>query len=157
MGTVPELKCGHPIWWHHHGQKIEVFQETKECLILKGSAASLTIQKAERKFPDLEDFWLIDWEVIQCRPTEEIVKGRRLFTTENLKNAFGLTDGSGTHDGGWLIKRYGADAAEQMNYIRWGNYLNIPCPGTGNDGDPNISIEIDDEIQKAIARLIVQY
>jgi hypothetical protein len=157
--TVPELRNGHPIWWHHHGSKIRFFGLAKECLIINANAASLTIQKASLVLPDketLKNDWFVDWSIFQCKPLQELTSGRRWFTTEDLRNAFGIANGSGKY-GKWLIDRYGADAAEQMKYIRWGNYLNIPCPGTGNDGDPNISIEIDDEIKSAVTRLISQH
>ena len=77
------------------------------------------------------------------------------FTRDDVRSAFGLIDDSGKY-GKWLIDRYGAEAAEQMKYIRWGNFLNIPCPGTGNYGDPNISIKINGDIQLTVAELISQ-
>jgi hypothetical protein len=154
---LPELKNGHPIWWHHHGRKMEVSEQTDDRLIIKSNAARLTIQKASPIFPDeplTKDHWFVDWQVVQCRPIQELVSGRRWLTRDDLRSAFGIIDDSGKY-GKWLIDRYGADAAEQMKYIRWHEFLNIPCPGTGNDGDPNISIEISDEIQRAIAKLLI--
>jgi len=32
--------------------------------------------------------------------------------------------------------------------------LNIPCPGTGHDGDPNVSVYIEESIQRAIEQLL---
>ena len=154
----PVFVCGYPIWYHHHGHKIKVDKKIKGWISLKGSAASLDIQKAINRFPSLEYLkgqWLADWTVVQFGPTEEMVKGRRVFTVADLQNAFGLDEGSGP-SGESLIKLYGADVAEQMKYIRWKEFLNIPCPGTGNDGDPNISILITQEIQAAATELIAQ-
>lgn len=70
-----------------------------------------------------------------------------------LAAAFGLSDESGDF-GDWLIERYRADSAEQRLWIRYGNQLNIPGPGTGHDGDPNISIELDGDIKKAVVAII---
>jgi hypothetical protein len=152
----PELKFDHPIWWHHHGQKMGVSEEIAGRLIIESNAARLTIQKASLVFPGrttVENDWFVDWKVAQCWPLEEIVSGRRWFTTEDVRQAFGLSANSGKY-GEWLIERYGAEAAEQMKYIRWRCWLNIPGPGTGNDGDPNISILIDDKILQAVAKLL---
>jgi len=137
---------------------MKVSNQAHGILVIAGSAATVTIQKASLVFPDKEvvkNDWFVNWEIIQCRPIQEISSGRRWFTIDDLRSAFGISDYSGKY-ARWLIDRYGAEVAEQMKYIRWHEYLNIPCPGTGNDGDPNISIEIDDEIQLAIAKLISQ-
>ncbi len=56
--------------------------------------------------------------------------------------------------GSWLVGRYGGNSAVQSKFIRWGNFLNIPCPGTGHDGDPNVSIYVTDEIREAVRKLL---
>jgi hypothetical protein len=56
--------------------------------------------------------------------------------------------------GEWLLDRYGGDSAAQGFYIRWRNCLNIPCPGTGHDGDPNISVTLSDDIKEAVRQLL---
>ena len=72
---------------------------------------------------------------------------------EHLKMAFGLSEESGKY-GDWLIGRFGGESAEQGQFIRFENFLNIPCPGTGHDGDPNISIVLDDKIRDAVEHLL---
>lgn len=44
---------------------------------------------------------------------------------------------------------------KQGAFIRYGNFLNIPSPGTGHDGDPNISILIDGPIRRAVRQLLI--
>lgn len=69
--------------------------------------------------------------------------------------AFGLTDYLPMQlPGDFLLEKYGGDVACQFLFIRWQDYLNIPGPGTGHDGDPNISIKLTDEIKEAIRALL---
>jgi len=149
---VPEISGVGPIWWHHHGMKMHLvwFDKNKRKLMIIGSAAEVTIQPF---LSNTKMGWSVRWKVIQNVPSDEISYGRRTFSGEELAAAFGLTEDSGNY-GEWLISRFGADSAEQGKYIRWHEFLNIPCPGTGHDGDPNVSIEIDEEIQKAIKELL---
>jgi hypothetical protein len=151
---VPELECGWPIWWHHHGYKLAVkeLDLAKHILVLEASAAKVTIQKASILFSEAPA-WFVDWEVVQSRPSQSGTKGRTWFRDEDLKAAFCLSDDTGEFSG-WLIERFGGISANQGRYIRWKRFLNIPCPGTGHDGDPNISIYIDDDIQNAVHHLL---
>ena len=57
----------------------------------------------------------MDWEALHSPQTK--VKGRVFFNDEDLASAFGLYDSSGLY-GDWLIKRFGANLAEQGRYIR---------------------------------------
>lgn len=145
----PETKNGDvPVWCHHHCTKmrIDTSNENLEFFILTGSAASLKITCAGT------GKYVVLWEVIHS-PAER-ASGSVVFTKDQLRAAFGLSDLSGDF-GGWLIDRFGASSAEQGKYIRWNDYLNIPCPGTGNDGDPNISIFLDDDIKLAVQQFLI--
>lgn len=153
----PELGGrGGPNWCHHHGAKmsVESFDPRNKILVISGSAAKITICKASSIRPDASG-WFVAWEVVQCRPYEEGARGRVQFDDADLATAFGLSNKSGKF-GGWLISRYGADVAEQGKYIRWQKFLNIPCPGTGHDGDPNISVHIDEKIKDTVRQLLSQ-
>lgn len=153
VGRIPELgMIGYPEWFHHHGTKMQVEKLDKDnhTLIIAGSAAHINMSpmfNADR----INKGWYVDWEVVHSGDTK--VNGRTFMTKEDLSAAFGLSDGSGRF-GDWLIERFGADSANQHEYIRWGNFLNIPCPGTGHDGDPNVSIYLDDEIKEAVKGLL---
>lgn len=140
-----------PDWWHHHGTKMRVQKQEKQNQFLVIAGSSATLKVVRRASTVGEGCWYVYWEVIYA-PSER-ANGRVIFTTEELKSAFGLSHESGEH-GEWLLKRYRASSAEQGKYVRRGDFLNIPCPGTGQDGDPNISLEIDGEIRTAMRQLL---
>jgi len=146
----PEIHLYFPIWCHHHGSKmhVEKFSKGNHLLVIAGSAASVRIT---RKATTVDEGWFVDWEVIHSQQTK--VNGRAFFTSDDLRAAFGLSQESGKF-GDWLIERFGADSASQGKFIRWKNFLNIPCPGTGHDGDSNVSIHFDGETQNAVRQLL---
>ncbi len=154
IARAPEIHLYHPLWYHHHGDKMAVseFDLPEGILVIAGTAAKIIIRKASFLFPNLPG-WFVDWEVVQIRPSEQGVKGRIRFDDEDLACAFGVSSDSGKF-GDWVIKRYGAEAAEQGKYIRWQDFLNIPCPGTGHDGDPNVSVRIDEKMQDIVRHLL---
>ena len=143
-----------PNWFHSHGNKMDVIPGAKPgsgTLELGSHGAFLTIIR----YPvAMVQPLCVDWE-IKWSPSE-YTKGRLLMSPEELRAAFGLSDLTGTH-GDWLLKKYGGDSAEQGKYIRWKTHLNIPGPGTGNDYDANISIEVTDKIKEAIRKLLAPY
>lgn len=143
-----------PHWFHSHGVKMGVqhLDMRRHLLVIGASAARVVIRKASSLHPHGEG-WFVDWKVVQCAPSQEGTRGRCHFSNWDLGRAFGLSEGSGAY-GDWLIQQFRADSAEQGKYIRQGKFLNIPGPGTGHDGDPNISIYIDDEMCEAIRRLL---
>jgi len=152
----PETPHGIPIWCHHHGSKIKVlaFDKVSRILLIGGSAAKVTIKRAPSVRLYKGDGWLVDWKVVQRQPLE-VVRGCRWFDDNELSAAFGLTDAISSYSE-WLINRFGGNSAEQGKYIRWGIFLNIPCPGTGHDGDPNVSIHLDDQIKYIVQQLLQQ-
>lgn len=152
--TTPNLKIGIPNWCHMHGSKMSVrnFDQENSILVLDSSAATVVITKGSSMFPGHEG-WFVDWKVVQSAPQKVGVQGRAWFSDQDIKSAFGLSNISGKYDH-WLIEQYGADVAEQGRYIRWKNYLNIPCPGTAHYGDPNVSIHLEENIRNAVQKLI---
>jgi hypothetical protein len=139
-----------PNWWHHHGTKMRVarLSLTRKTLKLVGSAASVWIRCIA---PRTKAPWRIDWQIVHG--VDSGVNGRIWVDTKSLQSAFGLSEESGTFGDG-VIERSGADVAEQGEYVRYKDFLNIPCPGTGHDGDPNVSIRLDVDIKAAVMRLI---
>jgi hypothetical protein len=120
-------------------------------LLIEGSAATVVIRK-----PVIESYefgWIVGWEVFQRAVYEEVASGSRHFTDEELAAGFGISEKSGRL-GDWIIERFGAEVAKQGTFIRWKEYLNIPCPGTGQDGDPNVSVFVDEEIKAAVCELL---
>lgn len=149
---LPELVMGRPAWFHHHGFKMRVtsFDATKRLLIITDSAAKLVVSQAGEPGTDQ---WFLDWEVVQT-PYEKTT-GRTRLTSSDLCAAFGVTtpnvdEHQAQH---FLFSRYGAETATQAGFIRWKEFLNIPCPGTGHDGDPNISIFLDIAMREAVKTL----
>lgn len=159
---TPEYTLFHPNWWHARGLKMRFIPEESNLIdkvVIRGSAAELKITYAGtiRRHIDLsipeQHEWNIDWTVRQCNPTQEKTNGRVRFDKETILAAFG-SDLSTPEWSAWLIDRFGGTCAEQGKFIRYQNFLNIPCPGTGSDGDPNISIDLDDEIRGAVLSLL---
>jgi hypothetical protein len=150
----PEIRQYFPIWYHHHGSKMRVveFDEKAHRLVIAGSAAKITIRPGQ-EVQEGGNGWVVDWEVIWHFAYDEAARGHRQFSGHELAAAFGLTDDSGDF-GQWVIDRYGAHSAQQGKYIRWNEFLNIPCPGTGHDGDPNVSIHINDKMRFVVGRLL---
>lgn len=151
--TKPRINLyGNPAWYHHHGEKMKVseFDKEKRRLVIAGSAAKVTISAATKSVR----WWAIDWEVVQLSPTGEIVTGRRVFTSKELAVAFDVERAKTTRHSMWLLDQYGAECAEQGKYIRWKTWLNIPCPGTSHDGDPNVSIGLKPDITAAVRELL---
>lgn len=139
----PERKFGYPVWWHHHGTKVNEISKKGGDLIIKGSAATLKISM-------FGNLWQVSWKVIFSFNSG--VEGTVVMTSAELENAFDIAP-SPTYFGKHIIDRFGADTAKQGKYIRWKKFLNIPGPGTDLDGDPNISILVTDEIKKAVQEL----
>lgn len=138
-----------PPWWHKRGQEMEIgdFEEWKKTLILSGPCALLSITLVGL-VPD--QGWFLHWEIDHGGGSQ--VKGTAFLHNECLKAAFGLVKKtSGYSD--ILRQKFRADCAEIGEYIRTGNYLNIPSPGSGADGDPNISVYITDEMRECVRKL----
>ncbi len=154
----PEWHMGGPVWWHHHGAKVMVksrVPEDKTLILGSRNAAIVEISMCMGR-----EGWHVKWG-IKFGP-EEKVQGTVWMSTKDLRCAFGLSDEEDYNDGraallSWRdtnIMRYGGTCFRQGQYIRFEDFLNIPGPGTGNDGDPNISIELDDEIKQAVRQLL---
>lgn len=138
---------GKPIWWHHHGSKIAVVSTDVNTVGLQGSAASLLlIQEGFHRH------WLVKWRI---QHYGELL-GSAVFTDEELRRAFNLPVDHHPHFQIFPVmgERYGADDGIPGKFIRWKEYLNIPGPGTGWDGDPNISIKLTPEITNAVQQVL---
>ena len=136
-------------WWHAHGNKmVPTFQQGPN-LVIKGSVASLNIRGAGD--PDTCSRWSLEWNITHADLSQ--VHGEVYFDRNELPSAFGLQKDRGDE---FVLGLFDADSAKQGKYIRRGNLLNIPGPGTAYDGDPNISIFLDDEIKKAVTGLLDQ-
>jgi len=137
-----------PRWWHHHGGKLRIVTAYESRIVLLASAAEVNIAKATDRV-DAER-WSVDWHIVHNYHSGEDDRGRRLFTRDKLALAFGITKANGCES----LQDHAADREVYGFFIGLGCFLNIPGPGTGHDGDPNVSILIDDELRQAVRKLL---
>lgn len=149
---VPQMGMFGPEWFHHHGSKMSLDKSPQQRHFMRIAASAAWLQISPVSNPG-DDGWYIDWEIRQSLLSK--TSGRVVFPTPILRAAFGLYDTYTPETNQWLIERFGGDCADQGRYIRYQRHLNIPGPGTGHDGDANISILLDDNIIEAIRRLIM--
>jgi hypothetical protein len=135
-----------PIWFHHHGSKMELVAHDENTINIRSNAASLIIRR-----PLVGLNWLVEWNI--DHDLGVFAKGSIWMTGSELASAFGLSTVMGKF-GEWLIERFGGTTAAQGRFIRYNEFLNIPGPGTGHDGDPNISIILNDDIRGAIRHIL---
>lgn len=151
----PEFRLYGPRWWHLHGNKMRVSEKeedrTNKRLVIKGSAAQVVITRRE----DVKDRkeWLVDYQVTHYVNTD-FAQARVSMGERELAAAFGINETDSGEYPADILERFGGDSASQGTYIRYRKYLNIPGPGTGHDGDPNVSIEIDDEMKLGVSKLL---
>lgn len=148
--TLPESPSPiGPYWWHQHGLKMEITESTPFKLVIASRAASLTITAIEAS-QDGQDRWNVQWQIIHTQM--ERVQGNCIFYRHQLTQALGAQPPRGVTP--FSPGYFDHVLYEQGQYVRDGKYLNIPCRGTGHDGDPNISIMIEDDIEQAVALLL---
>lgn len=148
--NVPRL----PKWFHHHGLKMSLggeplvtFVSNRKSVLIGNNAARLQIYSSGVK-DEYVVFWRIHFFV------DEYAEGRIKIPVGGIKDAFKLNSKHDVFHLDALAETMGADVGVAGQYIRKGSCLNIPMPGTGADGDPNISVFISKEIQEAVRELL---
>jgi len=146
----PEMAEFGPIWWVSHGTKMRVVEDEcgKNVLVIRGSAAEVKITK----MPGTDSGWLIEYRIDHGGYCQS--NGQVWMNESELAAAFRLRD---DHENSklWLIRRYGGTVAIQRLFIRYREFLNIPGPGTGYQGDSNVSIKLYPETILAVHKLIL--
>lgn len=139
-----------PPWFHHHGQKVSLITEKQgsRYFHLGATAVQVRITPYART---ADEGWYVEWEIRFA--LHEWTRGQIVLASDQLATAFGL-QGSCERMSRELMGLYPGSVAVQGRFIRVGPFLNIPGPGTGHDGDPNVSIEIDEQMQQAIRMLL---
>lgn len=145
---------GQPWWFHHHGLKFRAGISEIRSVKLFSSACDFLIESVTGLF-------LISWEIRFS--LNEKVNGKIYFSREDLRKAFRLEECDESQmdkRDHWLLNykiptvpELGYNQpffAKQGRFIRQGDCLNIPGPGAGHDGDPNVSIELSDQIKKTV-------
>ncbi len=142
---------GFPRWFHPHGNKLSVSKDetTDKTLVLKSKAVKVKIGKS-----DTQDGYILTYTIVHSRETA--VSARIWMSAADIETAFSISDTCDELWGQNVLDRFGGDVAYQGKYIRYGRFLNIPCPGSGTSGDPNISIYTDDDIKAAIELFLKQ-
>lgn len=142
-----------PRWHHSHSNKLSVIgfnsvnYPVRKTLILKSNAVDVRIH------PDAsQKGWVVEYEIRHC--PDSVTKGGVWMSENDLKTAFDLSDVCERRFGQKVLDTYGGDVAHQGMYIRYHEFLNIPGPGTGDDGDPNVSIYIDEMITASVILLL---
>jgi len=136
----------HPEWWNASGGANYVSSTTVmpgEITITTGSC-HLKVTRAGRVR------WLMFGKGGRQRNG---VQGIRTFKKEELLTALDKTDHKGLTDEIYA-KRFSAELALPGLFIRSGNFLNIPGPGTGYDGDANISIYLNEALRASLTRFL---
>lgn len=144
-------------WWSGKGNKMApepIDWDEQELTIQNGDIATLSISYMPGE-TDGREPWHVAWHIFHGRADSEndFVVGQFFMTSQELRAAFGLFAESFENDR-FVLDRFGGDIACEGKFIRQEPYLNIPCPGTGLEGDPNISVFVSDGIKEAVARLL---
>ena len=128
-----------PTWFNPHGLKMQLgVALERECVLIKNTSAKVHITKCP--LAGFNDHYMVKWEITHYHHAR--AGGRVLFTQVQMLGAFGI--GVETNDQELIRGRY----------IRHEQFLNLPMPGTGMDGDPNVSIFVSDEIREAVRKFI---
>lgn len=132
-----------PEWWNSHGSEMKVNDEetNKRQVVIENKNASARVKITESS----NNRWIVAWSICHASGA---VEGHVAFQAAVLQLAFGLA----SEETGTVNSQ--ATLSFQPSFIRQGNFLDIPCAGIGYDGDPNISIMLDDEIRSAIGKLL---
>ncbi len=141
--TSEGIQPGFPDWFHPRGASMEVLRQGHRFLVLASDTARIKVSPRQSN-------WLVEWTVSY---PEACINGATVLPHEELRAAFGLSNYSPTLSK-WMLRRWEADCASEGRFIRSGMFTNIPGPGTGHDGDPNVSIQLTDNIKLAIDNLL---
>lgn len=152
--SQPVLTHGydHPIWFCRDGLEMQLDSSYTEGILIFGERSQLVIRTRNTDGTSI-CFWDLSWQIQendQC-----YTKGTRVFSKRDIEAAFGLIDYvQETPDCHWIIRQYGGNSAAAGKFLRWKEFLNIPGPGTGRSGDPNLSIKINSVMQEGIRQLL---
>jgi hypothetical protein len=142
-----------PIWWHHHGSKIRWIgmdnanSPENRTFLLESSAVKIRIYPAHE-----QKGWIVEYTIKHSLQSRN--SGIIWMSKEDLETAFGLSDACEEAYGQGIINDHGGEVAHQGMYLRYHHYLNIPGPGTGHDGDANVSIDVDPDIKGALKHFL---
>lgn len=156
--STPALTpLGYPYWYHNGGDEViyigmKAANAPSRVFLLKSKSVELFIYK-DWASPQQEESWMVKYHIKHpLIPT--YTEGLVLMTTQELKTAFGLSGDCDADYGQGVIDVCGGDVAKEGTYLRFQEYLNIPGPGYGRDGDPNISIRVGKGTKNALGEFL---
>lgn len=150
---VPDQK---PSWFHDYGKLVyPTFNPAfaGDRLRLTTRSTHITIRKSSRS-----GLWQVKWTIYRKNPhklkeaEKDKVEGTVTLKTQELYLAFDslLSEFENGGSDPEFTLRHSLTAGIQGKYARTGPFLNIPCMGTGKEGDPNASILISARISSAL-------
>jgi hypothetical protein len=150
--TSPNTRYpGIPDWHHSGSSKLRVtdHSEAHQFMELVSGGSRVTVGK----FAGPGKGWTIQYELTHGPHSH--TKGQVLLSSAELAWAFALADDcTGQEVDQILLDMYGGDACKVGGYFRSGMHLNVPGPGHGYHGDPNLSILITEEMQRIVRKML---
>lgn len=158
MGARPRLVAETPAWWNPRGQDMVT---SISGTLLTGEKADLAFRSAESVAASVRisqvfkrDKYTLSWRLSHKGGLDPAFTAGAIETNSlELRRMFCMDDGIEKADR-WIAKRYGATTAVQGKFLRLEHYLNISGPGTGKDGDANVSMFVSDGILKSVRDLL---
>jgi hypothetical protein len=137
--------------WHYHGSSkmcVTSYSEAHQFVLYESDSATLRVSK----FAGPTIGWMVKYGLIHGPHGR--IDGQVWMSADDLATAFGLSDDCSARTGQTILNMYGGDVAKPGTYLRFGACLNVPGPGTGYPGDPNISILLTDELKNIVRKLL---
>lgn len=148
-----------PLWFNDNGHKItpqslNMFTPVDVDLLFGKGVTSYVGIKQVGKRPK----YLVAWYLAHTGGLDSPqTTGRIECDPRELRKMFCLDDTMEDPDSNWLIHRYGGTTAVQGKFLRWGQYLTISGPGTGQNGDANISVFVSERIRDEVAIMLTRH
>lgn len=141
-----------PKWFNQHGLKMLLGGGNQIVTPLEGDSVLVGNHIAQLQI--CETLNRAEYKVLWCITLfyKQYAMGEIILSQTTLERAFGITKDVPTQS--TFAEKFDTDDGEQGQFIRNGSFLNIPMPGTGMDGDPNISLFVSDEIRQAVREFI---
>lgn len=133
-------------WWSSKGVHMHPDEVDARAYSLR--IAHLTVAELTIRFKG-GNRWMVDWSL---KHADGHCSGAVMMNAHDVRAAFGLLDATTYRSGGDV--RVNAEMWSQGQFVRSGHYLNIPCAGRNVQGDPNISIEVTDQIRDRVQQLL---
>ena len=142
-----------PIWWNRSGKGTYVVKGNigGRSITVTNGVGHLIIYKP---VVGTKKTYTVRWMIFGKGGKEvNAVDGYRQFTKEQILTAFGVSQGNPITDT-VFAEKHDAVCGIPGLFIRKLGYLNVPCPGTGIDGDPNLSAFISLSVGEDVRRFL---